>query len=107
MHQDEQTDAGIRMRAVEMAFEPVIGRSAAIGLEQLRIAGGVPIELGAFEQHAAQPEQHRTVWIARLVSVRMVRAMHGHPFARDRARAEPQPEAKHVSQQRMQDEAAV
>jgi len=103
----EQHDAGVGVIAVEMAFEPVIGRATPVGAQQLRVAGGGAVQLGSLEQHAAQPEHYRAMRIARPVGVGVVAAVHRHPVFGDRTGTEPQPEAEHVSQGRMEDQSAM
>ena len=104
---DEHHDAVMRVCAVEAPFEPVLRRTAPVVLQRLGIVRRDVVQLIALEQHAPQSKHHRTVRIARLIGVRMVAAVDRDPLLGDRSGAEPQPEAEHVPERGVQDEAAV
>ena len=107
VRQDKQPHAEIAMAAVEVALDPVIRSAAPVILEDLRVPARRGVKLIALQDHALQPEDDRAVRIALLIGVRVMAAVHRHPFFRDRSGAEPQPEAERMSQQRMQEQTAV
>ncbi len=98
---DEESDSRIRESRVDVVFQPVVGRAAAVFLERLGIARLVDIELCSLEHDLLETEDHGTVRVTFLLAARMMLAMHGHPLLGWRARIYPKPKAKKVAQHGM------
>jgi hypothetical protein len=106
---EHRQDAYSRVRepTVDVALEPVVGRSFTVLAQRLLVLRFGPVQLSPFEDDLSEAEDQRTVRIALLLAMSMVLAMNGHPFLGWGAGAEPQPKAEEVTQRRMQIDRAM
>src|SRR5450631_1246178 len=88
--------------AIEVALNPVIRRTAAVVIKDLRVRSGRLIELIALKNDLLQPENGGAVWVAGLIGEGMVAPVYGDPLSRDCAGAEPEPEPEDMAQCGMQ-----
>ena len=104
---EHQADAFPRIAGVEIALDPVVGRSAAELLERLRVLRFGPIELGALPEHGVDAACLRAVRILGRLDLRVVLAVDGDPLLGHHAGREPEPEPEEMADRRMQIERAV
>jgi hypothetical protein len=103
----EQAHALPGKAAVQAAFDGVVRAAGRVACDGFPVMAGGAVEFGAAQQHRAQARLARAVRVALAFAVRMVAAMDGHPFARDHAGGQPQPEAEEMGNQGMQGQGAV
>jgi hypothetical protein len=107
LHRDAQRNADHGKAAVDVALDPVIGRTAAVIAQNIRVARCCGVEFIALQHDVRQAEYDGAVRVPGAVRERVVPAMNGDPLARHRGCAEPQPEAKEVPHRRVQREGAM
>ena len=104
---EHQRHAQHRVRGVDVALYPVVGRAVTKTLERVEIFGFFAVQLSTREQHGFDTVHMRAVWVVRLLALGVVLAVNGGPLFGHLGRGEPQPETEKVRHDRMQIQSAV
>jgi hypothetical protein len=95
------------MGAIDVVFDPVVGRAATVLLHVLLGVAGFAVQRYAVPKHLLDAVDHRAVRVVDRFDLGVMLAMHGHPLTRHHAGADPAPEAEEVRQRRVKIHAAV
>src|SRR6202521_1458247 len=102
-----QTDTVPGKARIDVALDPVLGRTATIPFERFEILRLVAVKLGAFPEDLLDATRLRAVRIFVGFNLSVVLAVDGDPLLGHHARGEPQPEAEKVADCRMEIEAPM
>ena len=107
VHHQHGADADAVMRAVDVFFQPVVGRAVAVVFQRIGFCAFVTIQFRALDQHLGDTENLRAVRIVNSFAFRMVLAVYGRPGLGGHTRRAPQPEAEKMTDDRMQIQRAM
>ena len=107
VYHQHRADADAIMYAVDMVFQPVVGRAVTVVFQCFFIRAFDAVQLRALQQQFANAEDLRAVRIFNRFAFRVVLAVNRGPGFGGHARAGPQPEAKEMADHRMQIQRAM